>query len=76
MGTFETSFLKWALQSASISKYYGHYVFAMFIIDCVQEVGVHNFCTVEDFIQAEASEKPRGKIEGEKIIYKFPHLQI
>lgn len=66
MGRFETSFLKGPPKSASISQYYGHYMFAMFIVNCLQELGVYNFWTVKDLIQAEESEKPRGKIERKK----------
>lgn len=77
MERFETSFEKWPPKSASISQYYGHYMFAMFIVNCLQELGVYNFWTVKDLIQAEESEKPRGKRERKKEnIYKIPHLQI
>ena len=66
MEKFETSILKLALKSASTSKYYWHYMFAKFLINCLQELGVYSFWTVKVLIQAEASMKPRGKLERER----------
>lgn len=41
-------------------------MFAKFIINCLQELGVYNFWTVKVLIQAETSVKPRGKLERER----------